>query len=266
MGDWKNTILLTGIDKLLEVIGSEGHITLGEASRELNIKPSIIESWATALAEDKMITTSYNTQGELVFKSTKKNLKVKEGKIEELKKDVDAAVESVESDIDSEEKMLNVSKDHIRSFEHVLNSDINHIESFNKDLKKYDDKKDELVHLVTRLKSEESTLEKQIDKIEGREKKIKIESDKIKKIVDIKVSEITQSKEKIRDIERSKTELKRDFEVLKRISKAIKKSHPEEIAAKIDDIEKRTKNIKTHNSLIKQKFEKLSDIMKHLFS
>lgn len=266
MGDWKNTILLTGIDKLLEIIGSEGKITLGEASRELNIKPSIIESWATALADDKMITTSYNTQGELVFKSTKQNLKVKEGKIEKLKTEVDTAIDSVESDIDSEEKMLKVSKNHIRSFEHVLNSDINHIESFNKDLKKYDSKKDELINLVKKLKSEELILEKQIDKIEGREKKIKVESDKIKKIVDTKVSEITKSKDKIQDIEKSKTELKRDFEVLKRISKAIKKSHPEEIATKIEDVEKRTKNLKTHNSLVKQKFEKLSDIMKHIFS
>ncbi|NOQ56350.1 MAG: hypothetical protein GQ477_06120 [Nanohaloarchaea archaeon] len=266
MSDWKNTILLTGIDKLLEVIGSEGSITLGEASRELNIKPSIIESWANALSEDKMITTSYNSQGELVLRSTKKNLKVKEGKIEELKTDVNRAVDSVGSNLDEEENMLKISKDHIRSFEHVLNSDINHIESFNKDLKAYDNKKNELIHLVKKLKSEESTLEKEIDKIEGREKKIKTESDKIKKIVDTKVIEISKSKEKILDIERSKTELKRDFEVLRRISNAIKKTHPEEIGPKIDDIEKRTKNLKTHNSLVKQKFEKLSDMMKTLFS
>ncbi|MBW6462243.1 MAG: hypothetical protein K0B07_04315 [DPANN group archaeon] len=266
MEDWKDTILLTGIDKLLEVISSEGQTTLGEASRELNIKPSIIESWANALSESKMITTSYNSQGELVFKSTKKNLKVKTGKIEDLKRDVDNAIESVESDLDTEEKMLNVSKGHIRSFEHVLNSDINHIELFNKDLKNYDHKKDELVTLVKKLKSEESTLEKQIDMIEGREKKIKIESDKIKTIVDTKVAEITKSKDKIYNIEKSKTELKRDFEILKRISRSIKMAHPEDIAAKIDEVEKRTQNLKTHNSLVKQKFEKLSDILKHLFS
>lgn len=265
MGDWKELILKTGVDKLLEIIASTGEITLGEASRQLGVKPSIIESWADALADDKMITTSYNAQGELVFRSTKANLKVKEGKIDQLKKEVDTTIKTVESDLDGEEKMLDVSKSHIRSFEQVLKSDINHIEIFTKNLKRYDSKKSELMKLVNHLKTEQSTLEKQISRIDGQEKKILAESDNVKKTVDAKVVEVAKSKENIIAIEKSKDELKRDFEVLRRISNAIRKAHPEDVGTKIEEIEKRTGNLKTHNSLVKQKFEKLNNVMHHLF-
>ena len=265
MGDWKDTILMTGVDKLLDIIVSTKEITVGEVSRQLGVKPSIIESWATALANDNIITTSYNSQGELVFKSTKQNQKIKEGKIETLKKDVKSTLKSVELDFEDEENILNTSKNHIRSFEQILKSDINHIESFNKDLKIYDNKKSELIRLVKKLKSEESILEKEIVQIEGREKKIQAETGKIKKVIDTKVAEVAKSKKNIIEIENSKNELKKDFKVLKRISNAIKHADSDKIGTKIDEIDKKAKNLKTHNSLTKQKFEKLSEILTHIF-
>ena len=266
MGDWKDLILQTGVDKLLEIIASVDEITVGEASRQLGVKPAIIESWASALADDKMITTSYNQQGELVFKSTNVNRKIKEDRIDTLKKEVDTTINSVNSNLDDEEKMLDVSKNHIHSFESVLKSDINHIEAFNKNLQKYDSKKAELLKLVNHLKSEQETLNQQIGKIEEQEKKILAESEMVKKTVDAKVVEVTNSKDNILSLEKSKDSLKRDFEVLRRISNAIRKTHPEDIGRKIEEIEKRTGDLKMHNSLVKQKFEKLSDMMKHLFS
>ncbi len=265
MGDWKELILKTGVDKLLEIIVSTDEITLGEASRQLGVKPSIVESWAGALADDKMITSSYNSDGELVFKSTKANMKVKEGKIDTLKKDVDSAITSVDKDLQEEEKTIEYSKNHIRTFERILKTDINNIQAFNKNLNVYESKKSELSQAVKKLRHEEGDLEGKIGKLETQEKKIITESDNIKKTIDTKVADVSASKQKIIELQKAKDDLKRDFEVMRRISNAIKKSHPEDVGRQIEDIEKRTSNLNTKNSLIKQKFENLGSMMNKLF-
>lgn len=265
MGDWKSLVLKTGVDKLLELIISADEISVGEASRELGVKPSVIESWAGALAEDNMITTTYNSLGELMFKSTKENMKVKEGKINQLKDEIGTTLKSVGTDLSEEEKTLSVSKDHIRSFERILKTDINEIESFKKNMKNYEQKKTEISRVIKKLKEEEAALENNAVRIEDQEKKLLTESERINDTINTKIIDVNSAKKNIIELEQAKDELKRNFEILKRISFAMQKAPPEKIGPKIEEIEKRTGNLKTHNSLIKQKFEKLGMILKNVF-
>ncbi len=265
MESWKRTILKTGVDRLMELIGESDELTIGEASRSLGIDQSTIESWVNALAEDNMITTTYDSQGALLIKSTSKNKKIKKDKIDRLKKDLDTTIGKVDDDLSNEENKLGSSKKNIRSFERILDKDINDIDSFRKNLSIYEKKKEELSKALKKIREEERDLEKESKKIDGEESKLVKEADHADKTIETKVLEVNKAKSKINEIEKSKDQLKQDLEVLKRISKAIKKAHPEQIARKIDDIERRTQKVKASNSIVKQKFENMSGFMKKLF-
>src|SRR3989338_6064714 len=78
-----DSLIETGVDKLMELVKKKGKVTFHEASNELGVSPNLIEEWAEFLEEEGLINLDYNLTTPYISekKLTKKDA---EGRIKEF--------------------------------------------------------------------------------------------------------------------------------------------------------------------------------------
>src|SRR3989338_587238 len=95
-----DSIIETGVDKLIELIKSKKRISFQDASTELGINQNLLEEWADFLEEEGIITVEY--------KLTTPYLVVKELKREEVTQKTEDFLRKKETFVSKAESMLSI--------------------------------------------------------------------------------------------------------------------------------------------------------------
>ncbi|MCK5333072.1 MAG: hypothetical protein KAJ24_01055, partial [Candidatus Aenigmarchaeota archaeon] len=96
MSSWKNTMLETGVDRLLKIVSEKGRYSAKDAAKRLSVSVDTIESWADVLEKENLMSKEYGPSGSLILLNTAKNTEEKEKKANELKEDLAFDVKDIE--------------------------------------------------------------------------------------------------------------------------------------------------------------------------
>ena len=269
----REMIIKTGVDSLLDLIVEKDGLSVAEASRVLQIPSSKIESWATVLSKEKLITMKYEAGGNVVMGLNAKNMKSQQDNINKISSKVSEDIDKVDNELNSYEQTINLNKENINSFEKILNKDISKIEDIEKDLASFSKNKKELEASILKIKEEEKillkkeeNLEKKEVEISSKEKVLKSTSKDIIDTITEKLKIIDESHDKIVALNNEKNRLKEDVEFIKKISKVIEKEKDtDKLHERIKTVEEKHKALKDNSFLLKIKFEKFQEIVKKIF-
>ncbi len=141
-----NTIIETGVDKLVKIINSRGSVSSSDAAKELGVSPSVIMEWADFLEEEGIINIEYKfTKPFLVARKLAKKEVQEKAKEFEGKKDVFVRKAEVSlSFLEKESEKLKTLKDEFEKIKKGLGFDIDKIKDDLLELQKYEQLKIDL--------------------------------------------------------------------------------------------------------------------------
>jgi chromosome segregation ATPase len=246
----ENSVIETGVDKLVAIIRSKGRISVPEAAKELGVGPIVVEEWADFLEEEGIISIEYKfaTPYLIERKLTKTEINEKEKEFHSKKEGFVRKAEGTLAVLDKEGGDFKSFKDNFDRIKKDIGSELEKVESEFKQLEKYESLKNNIDKQV--MEQEKSFREK----LDSFDREIQREQEKYNEILNsINIEEEKLDKERLEDVSLREKEIaikkKLDLfsEDIQKINKAIR---DEEIF--IDDSEKRIKDLKKRSDSIKK--------------
>ncbi|MFH1127528.1 MAG: hypothetical protein ABIG84_06065 [archaeon] len=240
MTEWKETMLETGIDQLLEIVSERKTISASDLSKELSLPIETIETWAEILSKENIISVDYDRYGKLILNNKISNVKEKKKKVEGLRDEVESEISGIEQNVKEESKIMDEEHRSILKFEEVIKKEYG--ESLT------------LENKINELNLREEQLKKMLKTIEDEESNVKKDHLAINQIIKNKMKQIKETEENLKSYEAQKDRLFKDIEIIKRLSKAISKEHPADMANKIEEIEKDILEIRKQSRILDKKY------------
>ncbi|MBW2977104.1 hypothetical protein KY347_06705 [Candidatus Woesearchaeota archaeon] len=230
-----DSIIETGVDKLVKLVNSKGRISSYDAAKELGVGMSVVMEWADFLEEEGIINIEYKfTKPFLVArKVTKKDV---QEKAKEFSGKRDVFVRKAEvslSFLDRESEKLKKLKEEFDKLKGEFGLDIESVKSELEELKKYDHLKIELDKQIEKQKTTS------VDKLKQTTKQILTEKKKYQDLL----AGIKKEKEVLREgkleaasIEESEKIIKDRLRSLKSFIKKVEgRAKKEEVAVKVSE-------------------------------
>ena len=197
-----NSIIETGVDKLVKLVNSKGRISSADAARELGVSTTIVMEWADFLEEEGIIKIEYKfTKPFLVErKLAKKDIRYKAKEFSGKKEVFVRKAEVSLSFLKKESEKLNSLKQEFEKIKKELGLDIGSVKNELEELKKYEQLK---ISLDKQIEEQKISA---MNKLEGITKQISMERKKyqdILKNIKKEEDELKKDKEKADSIEKS---------------------------------------------------------------
>ena len=247
MGSWKNTLLETGVDRLLKIVSEKGRFSAKDAAKRLSVSVDTIESWADALEKENLLSKEYSSSGSLILLNTAKNTEEKKKKAKELKEDLAYDVKEIEDNIREKEKAIKIEHKKIESYEEILLRELGESKKLEGELKS--------------LSVEGQKLRGAFKAISLREKKISKDTRSVRKIINSRASDIKKLEKALKKFEDEKDRVLSDIKVLEKLSSAIQNVPANKLFERIKEIEKKTKNLRGSNKKIGKKYSIISRLL-----
>ena len=247
MAQWKEAMLETGIDQLLEIVSERKSISANDISKELSLPVETIETWAEILSKENILSVEYDRSGKLILTNKVSNVKEKKNKVEGLRDEIDSEVSGIEQNVKEEAKMMREEHKSIERFEDVIKREYGESLKLENKLKEISAREDNLQNLLKLIEEEES--------------KIKKDNLTINQIIKTKIDQIKKTEKNLKIFEAQKDRLFKDIEIIKRLSKAISKEHPSDMAGKIEEIEKDILDIRKQSRALDKKYSVIRKII-----
>ncbi len=233
-------MLETGIDQLLEIVSERKTVSASELSKELSIPIETVETWAEILSKENIISVEYDRLGKLILTNKVRNVKEKRKRVEGLRDEIDGEIASIEQNVKEESKMVDEEHKSIAKFEEVIKREYGETLKLETKLKEIDTREEHLKNFLKVIADEEF--------------KIKKEYLSANQIIGNKMKQIRKTEENLKSYEIQKDRLFKDIEIIKRLSKAINKEHPADMAIKIEEIEKDILDIRKQSRALDKKY------------
>src|SRR3989338_7309595 len=251
-----NTIIETGVDKLVKIINSRGSISSVDAAKELGVSPAVVMEWADFLEEEGIISIEYKfTKPFLVARKLAKKEIQEKAKEFEGKRDVFVRKAEVSlSFLEKESGKLKTLKDEFEKIKKGLGFDIDKIKDDLLELQKYEQLKIELDKKVGEQKNAS------ISKLQDITNQISMEKKKYDDILkEIKKEEDILEKDRLEatSIEDAEKLIKKKIDGLRQLIKRVEGKALEEEES-IRNSGQRIQNLeimanKTHETVEKEK-------------
>lgn len=249
-----NTVIETGVDKLVKIINSKGSISSADAARELGVSTTVVMEWADFLEEEGIISIEYKfTKAFLVARKLAKKEVQEKAKEFEGKKDVFVRkAEGSLSFLEKESSNLKNLKEEFDKIKKDLGLDIDHVKDDLAELQKYEQLKIELDKRVEDQKNSS------INKLQEITNQIAMEKRKYESILqEIKREELILEKDKTEatSIEEAEELIKNRVASLRAMIKNVEdKARNEEESIK--NVEEHIKNLELLAKKVEEKIEK----------
>lgn len=212
----ENSIIETGVDKLVNLINSKSRISSADAAKELGVSPTVIMEWADFLEEEGIINVEYKfTKPFLVARKLAKKEVQEKAKEFTGKKEVFIRKAEVSlSFLEKEASKLDAIKDEFDKIKKELGFDISTVKNELDELEKYEKLKISLDQKIEEQRKDS------LEKIETMARQVEREKRKYDEMLtDIKKEEKTLEREKIetRSLEESERFIRERLKSLKEI-------------------------------------------------
>lgn len=240
-------MLETGIDQMIEIVSDRRSVSATELSAKLSVPVGTIETWAEILAKENMVSLEYDRLGKLRITSNVKNQREKLKRVEDMRDDVGAEIDTIEQSVREESRALDVEHKSLAKFEETLKRE------YGSSIK--------IENILKDIDARKSEIEKFLKVIVDEEAKVKDEYISINQILKNKVKQIEETEENLSSYEKQKDRLFQDIEIIKRLSKAINKEKPADMAGKIEEIEKNILEIRKQSRVLDKKYGMIKKLM-----
>lgn len=245
----KDTLIETGVDKLVNLVNRKKKISMNHAAKELGVGLPVIEEWADFLEEEGIISldyklaTTYLIERKLSKKEVQKKAKEFVGKKDAFVRKVETTVAHIERETSG----FNDIKDHFNKLKTDLSGELGHIKGELKELENYERLKKEI---DKQMLNQEQDFKKKMIKVD---KQIMGEKRKYQSIVN--------------DVNAERVKLEEERNIALDLE-----TQEQEIREKLDSftftLEKLRKNVKLEDNMTHEtekhlaNFKKLSDDVK----
>jgi chromosome segregation ATPase len=188
-----DSIIETGVDRLVDIINRKKKISVGDAAKELGVSTSVIEEWANFLEEEGLITLDYKLATTYLCekKLTKKEINKKEKEYSNSKDVFTRNVEITSSQIDKETKGFERLKNQFGELKEVIGEDFISVKEKLSELENYEKLKKSIDHEMVQ---QQADIKKKFAEIE---KEYNTEKDRFKELLnDSKLEAIKLEEEK----------------------------------------------------------------------
>lgn len=137
----KNTMIETGVDKLVKLVEERKRVSVADAAKELRVLVPVIEEWAEFLEEEGLLGIEYKlaTTYLVVRKLTKKDIEKKEADFQKHKDLFVRKVKTALVNLDQETISLDEIKERFEELKQKMESRASHVKDELEQLEKYDD-------------------------------------------------------------------------------------------------------------------------------
>lgn len=126
MGEWKDGVIQTGVDKLMEYLKKEKEVRVDEAADSLEVDPETVITWAKSLEQSGLAELRYTARRGRVISISGKEKKTEEV-MEEVKEDASESVEKL-ADLGREKGRMDRFKDILDRLEQHISDDEEFVE------------------------------------------------------------------------------------------------------------------------------------------
>ena len=123
MKEWKETIIETDVDRLLEYLTKEGEASIEQISNDLGIPEDRIEAWSKALQQENLLNKKYTARTGTILEFTDQSKKELEGKSKEVKEDISKKVEEVKDQTESSSTEVSDAKKKLEKISKIVKKD-----------------------------------------------------------------------------------------------------------------------------------------------
>lgn len=247
MPSWKTVMLETGIDRLLALVSSKGKIPAKDAAKQLSVPLDTIESWADILEKENMMSKEYTPGGALILSNTSKNTEEKRRKINDLKEDISIDVGEIDRNIREKEKAIDSEHKKIEEYEKILLRESGESEKIGAELKSITIAEEKLRHAFKVLADEERRISK--------------DTRSIRSIIKSRASAAKKLESQLKKFEDEKNRIYADVKLLEKLSASIKDVPADKMYEKIQEVERKTKEVKEENKRIGDRYSVVMDLL-----
>jgi len=217
----------TGVDKLVEVIGTAKRISLDDATKKLGVSAQVVQEWAEFLEREKLITVEYSfskiwlCEKKLSKKEIATTAKEISSEKDAFARKIDSAIKSLEKDTSGFEEI----KTEFVKIQSTVKDKITIVEQELIELEKYTNLKQNIDKIIEKQKKEyELSIAKTISEIQN----TKNEFDTLNGDITKELKELALANEKIVGFQRSQTQFINTIKSAKESIKQIEKETVQE--------------------------------------
>ncbi|MBU3942270.1 MAG: hypothetical protein KKF74_05135 [Nanoarchaeota archaeon] len=257
----QDSLLKTGVDRLVSLIQEKKRISVPQAAKELGVSPVVVEEWADFLEEESIISTDYKfaTLWLIERKLTKKDVEEKIKSFHGKKEIIIRKAESLSSFLDKNGDNLSRIRDEFKSIKEHIHADAGKVRKELEELERYTELKKNIDDQV-KMQDQQFT-----DKIKEMDRQIVNAQKKYEDILrKIGIEEKMLRAEKLKEISTKKSEeaLKQKLEKINKITDRLNERLKLQDAS-VEDSEFHIENMKklaesTKKTLTEQKNKMLS--------
>lgn len=110
--EWKDHLITTSVDRLLEYLAEEKSASVSQAAKDLDVSEEMIEVWASALTDADMVTKSYSARRGTVLEIA--DTKKAREKMEEVREETEDELEKASEEIDDEHEEIQAARERLK--------------------------------------------------------------------------------------------------------------------------------------------------------
>lgn len=167
MGEWKDGVIQTGVDKLMEYLRKEREVRVDEAADSLGVEPKTIITWAKSLQDSGLAELRYTARSGRILRVAEDESKT-EDVMGDVQEDIVEGMEQI-ADLGREKARLDRFQDILSRLEKHLSEDESFAEELREKRSDAEDTLDELEAFIDDLDTVEedvSDLKKHLDQLQ----------------------------------------------------------------------------------------------------
>ncbi|PSH01494.1 MAG: hypothetical protein BRC26_03400, partial [Nanohaloarchaea archaeon QH_8_44_6] len=102
--DWKDLVIETGVDNLLNYLVEEKEAPVSQISEELGVAEDQAKTWAEALDEKGFLEKNHSARKGMILKYTDKNQEKANEKLQKMREEVEKKSETVKKELETRKK------------------------------------------------------------------------------------------------------------------------------------------------------------------
>lgn len=219
--DWKNIVIETGVDTLLNYLAENGEVSSSQISKDLGVSESRIKEWAKALESKDFIEKNYSARRGLILTYTKENKDQIDSKLKEVKEEVEQETERVKDEMVSRGTEIKNQKKKLRDLSEELEDNR--------------EKEDEIKEKLEELEDLEKQLEEKLEQQKNKREKAHSKSVKLLSRIDNTLNRVDEAEEESEKFEKEAEEIKKKVKALKKL---------EQHSQKVEELDKELEALK----------------------
>ncbi len=240
--EWKNTVIETGVDTLLNYLAENQKASVTEISKDLGISKARIKEWADALEDSNFVKKDYSARKGMVLEYTLQNKEEIDQKVQELRKEVEKETSNIQKEMENRGSEIEQAQQKLKKMGEQLDEDR--------------EEEEEIKQQLEELEEMEDRIESRLEELEKEKSKVHESAVNLISRIDSALQRIEDADEKAERFEEKKNEIRKKVKALRKLEEHAEKA--DELEEELQDLEEEHEEM---DSIFNAFMKKISGIL-----